>query len=150
MLNLFQCSKKFHKLAKSFDERLMMEDKYTWNNKNILIVEDDDSSSFLLGEILRKTGASLSYAFSGNEAVTYIKEHPATDLVLMDVQLPDKDGLTATKEIKEINKKIVVITQSAYLNLVRSREESDNHSDDFLSKPINPRLLLTKMKTFLG
>lgn len=123
---------------------------YNWKNKEILIVEDDDSSSFLLGEILKRTGVILSYAFTGTEAVEYIKEHPKTDLVLMDIQLPDKDGITATREIKQINKNIFVITQSAYLQLAKIDRSQNEEADDFLPKPINPKLLLSKIDAFLG
>lgn len=122
--------------------------QYHWENRKILIVEDDDSSSFLLGEILKRTGAELSYAFTGNEAVEFIRSNPKTDLVLMDIQLPDKDGLTATREIKAINNHISVITQSAYLNLLNI--DTRDGADDFLSKPINPQLLLSKIGHFFG
>lgn len=127
-----------------------MSGKYYWQNKEILIVEDDDSSSFLLGEILKNTGALLNYAFTGTEAVDFIKEHPMTDLVLMDIQLPDKDGLTATREIKQINNNIYVITQSAYLQLANIDRSQYDEADDFLPKPINPKLLLSKIDGFLG
>lgn len=123
--------------------------RYHWGNRRILIVEDDDSSSFLLGEILKRTGAFLSYAFTGNEAVEYIRAHPATDLVLMDIHLPGKDGITAAREIKSINKEIKVITQSAYLDPT-NEAISLSSADDYLEKPINPMLLLSKIENYLG
>jgi len=129
---------------------MVISEKYHWKDKQILIVEDDDSSSFLLGEILKKTGVILSFAFSGIEAVDFIRKHPTTDLVLMDIQLPDKDGLTATREIKQINQNIFVITQSAYLYLANIDSRDSKDADDYLSKPINPKLLLSKIDTFLG
>lgn len=122
--------------------------EFQWKNRQILIVDDDDSSSFLLGEILKKTGAELYYADTGNGAVNHIREHPLTDLVLMDIKLPDKDGLTATREIKEINSNIHVITQSAYLNFASETGKKDG-ADAFVPKPINPKVLLSKIEKLL-
>jgi len=127
---------------------MTVSEEYHWKNRQILIVDDDDSSSFLLGEILKRTGAELSYVDTGNAAVDFIKDHPLTDLVLMDIQLPDKDGLTATREIKEINGKIHVITQSAYLNFA-SETGKKGGADAFVSKPINPKILLSKIGNLL-
>lgn len=124
--------------------------KYQWRNKHILIVEDDDSSSFLLGEILKRTGADLNYAATGEEAVDFIRAHPETDLVLMDIQLPDKDGITATREIKQINKQVYVITQSAYLSHINTGIAKSEDADDYITKPINPKLLLSKLDAILG
>ena len=121
-------------------------DSRLWNDKRILIVEDDDSSSFLLGEILKPTGAHLSYAFNGREAVDYIRAHPTTDLVLMDIQLPEKDGLTATKEIKAINKRICIIAQSAYTHFVNPEYAGKAGADDYMEKPIIASELLSKIE----
>ena len=135
---------------KQEDKEVVVSETYNWESRHILIVEDDDSSSFLLGEILKRTGAELSYAFNGIDAINYIRKNPTTDLVLMDIQLPDKDGLTATREIKAINKNIPVITQSSYINLALQDNDDPNGADDFLPKPINPRVLLSKIKFYLG
>jgi len=75
---------------------------YRWQNKNILVVEDDESSIYLLGEILKETGARIDFTTDGEEAVKYVRNHPDTDLILMDIHLPEKDGFTATREIKSI------------------------------------------------
>ena len=63
--------------------------EYHWNNKNILVVEDDESSIYLLGEILKETGAKINYTTDGVEAVEFIRNHPNTDLILMDIHLPE-------------------------------------------------------------
>ena len=110
------------------------------------MVEDDESSSFLLGEILKKTKAKIDFSTTGVSAVEYIRDNPQTDLVLMDIQLPDIDGLTATKEIKQINKKVMVITQSAYLQYAPFATSGELAADDFVPKPINPKVLLAKIE----
>ena len=122
--------------------------EYHWNNKNILVVEDDESSIYLLGEILKETGAKIDYTTDGVEAVEFIRNHPNTDLILMDIHLPEKDGFTATREIKAFASKIVVIAQTAYAFSVDHHEAEKAGCDAFFTKPLNPNLLLDKMNSF--
>ena len=123
---------------------------YQWKNKHILIVEDDESSAVLLKEILKRTGADLSFSDTGEDAVDHIKSHPETDLVLMDIHLPNKDGVTATLEIREIKKQIIVIAQSAYLLSAEQQQASLTRFDDFITKPVNQFLLLSKIDKYLS
>ena len=123
---------------------------YHWNNKSILVVEDDESSTYLLNEILKGTGARVKYTTDGKEAVEYVRKHPDTDLILMDIHLPEKDGFTATREIKAIAGSVVVIAQTAYAFSVDHHEAEKAGCDAFFTKPLNPYLLLDKMNSFLS
>ncbi len=123
---------------------------YSWKDKHILIVEDDESSSVLLREMLKKTGASLSFSETGEEAVDHIRRHPETNLVLMDIHLPDKDGITASREIRDLRKEIVVIAQSAYILSPDQQRASLSKFDDFITKPLNQYLLLAKIDKYLS
>ena len=123
---------------------------YHWNNKNILVVEDDESSTYLLNEILKETGATIKYITDGQEAVEFIRQHPETDLILMDIHLPEKDGFTATREIKAIASNVVVIAQTAYAFSVDHLEAEKAGCDAFFTKPLNPNLLLDKINSFLS
>ena len=123
---------------------------YHWNNKKILVVEDDESSTYLLNEILKETGANIIYTTDGDEAVEYIRNHPDTDLILMDIHLPEKDGFTATREIKAIAKNVVVIAQTAYAFSVDHHEAEMAGCDAFFTKPLNPNILLEKINSFLA
>ncbi len=123
---------------------------YQWKNKHILIVEDDESSAVLLREILKRTGADLSFSETGEDAVDHVKNHPEIDLVLMDIHLPNKDGVTATGEIREIKKEIIVIAQSAYLLSAEQQQASLTKFDDFITKPLNQFLLLSKIDKYLS
>ena len=129
-----------------------MEDlpNYHWNRKNILVVEDDESSTYLLAEILKETGAKVEYTTDGEEAVEYMRLHPETDLILMDIHLPQKDGFTATREIKAFSENVVVIAQTAYTFSVDHHEAEKAGCDAFITKPLNPCLLLDKMNAFLA
>ena len=123
---------------------------YHWNNKSILVVEDHESSTYLLNEILKGTGARVEYTTDGEEAVEYVRKHPDTDLILMDIHLPEKDGFTATREIKAIARSVVVIAQTAYAFSVDHHEAEKAGCDAFFTKPLNPYLLLDKMNSFLS
>ena len=123
---------------------------YKWKSKNILVVEDDESSAYLLGTFLRETGASISFTTDGNEAVDYVRQHPETDLVLMDIQLPVKDGFTATREIKSFAQDVVVIAQTAYAFSTDHLEAKRAGCDAYLTKPLNMSLLLDKMDGYLS
>lgn len=126
------------------------EKSYHWKNKHILIVEDDESSAVLLKEILKRTGAELLFSDSGEDAIDKIQNHPKIDLVLMDIHLPDKDGVTATTEIREMRKDIIVIAQSAYLLSAEQQQASLTKFDDFITKPVNQFLLLSKIDKYLS
>jgi CheY-like chemotaxis protein len=124
-------------------------DTYQWENKQILIVDDDESSAFLLGVILKDTGARIEYTTDGEAAVEFVRNHPETDLVLMDVQLPEMDGFTATREIKSISRRIVVIAQTAYAFTIDTHHAKDAGCDEIMAKPLNPSVLLHKMSQYL-
>ena len=131
------------------DKALATKQTYDWKRRKILVVEDDESSSFLINEILKHTGVDIAYTADGNEAVDYIKSNPNTDLILMDIHLPVKDGFTATREIKKLRKKIVVIAQTAYAFTSDRDKARAAGCDDFITKPLNPYLLLSKLNTYL-
>jgi two-component system cell cycle response regulator DivK len=124
--------------------------EYHWDKKNILVVEDDESSAFLLGEILKGTGANIKYSTDGEGAIEFIRQNPDTDLILMDIHLPEKDGFTATREIKSIASDVVVIAQTAYALSRNYREAREAGCDEFFTKPLSPGYLLARMNDFLS
>lgn len=129
-----------------------MEDQpiYRWDSKNILVVEDDESSAFLLESFLKDTGASIAFTKDGNMAVDYVRQHPETDLILMDIHLPEKDGFTATREIKSFARNVVVIAQTADAFSIDRQEAIIAGCDAYLTKPLNMSLLLDKMNSYLS
>lgn len=127
-----------------------IQNHYHWNTKKILVVEDDESSTFLLGEILKETGAMINFCSDGEEAVAYMRKHPETDLILMDVLLPEMDGLTATRKIKSFAHDVVVFAQTAYAFSVDHQQARQAGCDAFLTKPLVASVLLDKMDGFLA
>jgi response regulator RpfG family c-di-GMP phosphodiesterase len=80
--------------------------------KTVLVVEDEESNYELIRIVLQKR-YNLLHAHNGIEAVTMNEEeHP--DIILMDVRMPEMDGLDATRIIKEVNNKVPIIILSAF------------------------------------
>ncbi len=114
------------------------------------MVEDDESSAFLLGEILKGTGANIEYSTDGEGAIEFIRQNPDTDLILMDIHLPQKDGFTATREIKSFARNVVVIAQTAYALSKNYRDAREAGCDDLITKPLSPGYLLDRINYFLS
>ncbi len=99
----------------------------------ILVAEDEDSNYELVKIVLAKRYRLLR-AVNGIEAVTYCEdEHP--DLILMDIRMPDMNGLDATRIIKEVNPDIPVVALSAYAFEENIREAMAAGCDEFMAKP---------------
>ena len=119
--------------------------QYRWNNKLVLITEDEEVNFFYLKTLLKKTEARVIRAKNGKEAVDLISEHQGEiDLVLMDINMPVMDGYEAMRIIKALYPGIPIIAQTAYtLN-------NDRHKclqagfNDYIAKPIN-RVALFRM-----
>ncbi len=120
-----------------------------WEKKSILIAEDDESNFILLREILKKTRADILWAKDGEEAVELFSTRKV-DLVLMDVQMPGKNGYEATRLIKEINKQIPVVAQTAYAMAGERELSIDAGCDDYISKPVKISELMFVLNKYLG
>ena len=124
------------------------EDRFMWQNKQILIAEDTDVNYFLLAEALRQTNASLIRVKTGKEAVEFCKNNDV-DLILMDINMPEMNGYEATSVIKGFRKDIPVIVQTA-LNVSDEKEKSmEAGADDYIAKPIDMKSFLIKLEHYL-
>ena len=110
-------------------------------NLKILIAEDDEVSSELLSAIVSEISHEILIAKNGNEAVEICSNNPDIDLVLMDIQMPDLNGYEATHQIRQFNKDLIIIAQTAF-GLAGDREKSlEAGCNDYITKPINkPKL----------
>ena len=84
------------------------------NKLNILIVEDELFSDRLLEEMTKDFSNEVLHAVNGFEAIEICKKNKNIDLVLMDIKLPKMDGYEATRKIREFNKDVIIIAQTAY------------------------------------
>ena len=124
--------------------------KETTKNKTILIVEDDKDSFEYLNVILKKMAINTLWAINGKMAIKYCNEHPEIDLVLMDINMPEMNGYEATKQIKKIRPVLPIISQTAYAIAGDQKKSIDAGCDDYISKPINRKILIEKIKKLIG
>ncbi len=120
-----------------------------WEDKTILIVEDDHINYQLLEVVLKRTRVNLLHAVTGMEAVRLCREQPKIDLVLMDVQLPEMNGFEAIKLIKEYQPQIPIIVQTA-----NSMNDEQTRADEagcqgFMTKPISLNKFMSEVDRFL-
>ncbi|MFN8254868.1 MAG: PAS domain S-box protein [Bacteroidales bacterium] len=121
-----------------------------WENKKILIVDDVAESIFLLSEVLKSTGVKIFSAESGTQAIKRFTENQDIDLILMDIQLPEINGLEAASQIKKINPRVAIIIQTAYGQDSYTQKSREAGCDDIIFKPINFEILFQKMNRFLS
>ena len=118
-------------------------------DKTILIAEDDDINYCLLVEMLKGTNATILWAKNGQQSIDIIKKHPETDLILMDIRMPEMDGYQATKKIKKMNKDIPIIVQTAFAMVDEQKKSFEAGCDEYVAKPLNTKELLSKIKTLI-
>lgn len=121
---------------------------YTWKGKNILIVEDNETSNIYFEAALRKTGATLFWAKNGLEAVESVKQNPQINLILMDINMPKMDGIEATRIIKASNPEIIIVVQTAFILSGEERMCQEAGCDEFITKPIRLRYLLDTINRY--
>ena len=123
-----------------------------FKRRSILITEDNDINQALISEFVRFFGCDIDIANNGQEAVDAV-QMKNYDMVLMDIQMPVMDGLTATAIIRNLNKKyanLPIIAMTAHA-LSGDREKSLNAGmNDHITKPIDVDHLFQVFTHFLG
>ena len=116
----------------------------------ILIVEDNERNLKLLNDVLELKGHRVLKAMTGEDGVRLASE-PGLDLILMDIQLPDIDGITAFKRIRndERTAKIPIVAVSASVMPEDQQRIIVSGFDAFVAKPINLKSFLETVARFL-
>jgi len=114
---------------------------------HVLVVDDDDRIRTLISRFLRDNGFVVSTAKSGNDALDVLK-CAYFDILVVDVMMPDKNGLELTKELRA--------TSDLPILLLTALDEVDDRikgleigADDYLSKPFEPKELILRLKSIL-
>jgi PAS domain S-box-containing protein len=125
------------------------EEQYHWEGKHILLVEDDPASQEYLREGLAPTRAGITISESGQNALEQMNKTENFDLILMDIRLPDINGLEVTRKIRQSDKYIPIIAQTAHamgedrLKCIRAG------ADDYIAKPIDIHELLSIINKYI-
>ena len=118
--------------------------------KKILLIDDEQDILEILSYNLKKEGYQVYTANNGNEGIAKAKEI-IPDLILLDVMMPEMDGMEACEQIREIpDLKDVIITFLTARNEDYSQVAGfEVGADDYIAKPIKPKLLVSKVKGLL-
>lgn len=129
------------------DEELMAPTPSPGKSLSILVAEDDDVSFQIIEMMLGKSQHRLVRAMTGNEAVSLFFKHHF-DLILMDVKMPGMNGLEATRMIREKNRDVPIIAQTAYVLMGDREKVMEAGCTDYLTKPINRKMLYSKIEQY--
>ena len=121
-------------------------DRFKDSNPKILVVDDNHVNQLVATEILKKSGCKVETASNGLEAIEKVKNN-RYDLILMDIQMPQMDGTTATREIKKLG----IINLPPIIAMTAYAMEEDREKflaagmDDYIAKPIKSDVLINKI-----
>ncbi|MDD2219310.1 MAG: response regulator [Desulfoplanes sp.] len=121
------------------------------SGKKVLIVDDDFRNIFALSAMLEQQNMIVTYAESGVDCLKLINENADTDIVLMDIMMPEMDGYDATRKIRKISKfknlPIIALTAKA---MKGDREKCiQAGASDYITKPVEKEQLLSLLRVWL-
>ena len=122
--------------------------KTDMRNAPLILVAEDDDSNYELVRIVLSKRYRLLRAVNGIEAVTYCEEEQP-DLILMDIRMPEMDGLDATRIIKEVSPDIPVIGLSAYAFDENIQQAKEAGCDEFMAKPFRVEDLIDMVQKYI-
>jgi signal transduction histidine kinase/CheY-like chemotaxis protein len=127
------------------------EDDAVLNGKRVLIVDDDIRNIFALTSVLERYSMQILSAETGRDAIQLLQTTPDVDVVLMDIMMPEFDGLDTTRAIREMPRfnelPIIAVTAKA---MKGDREKCiEAGAWDYLSKPVNPEQMLAVLRAWI-
>ena len=103
--------------------------------QKVLVVDDSKTELMFLTEILHQQGYQVRTAENAEQALARLEEEKP-DLILMDIKMPNLDGLEATKIIRELSATVPIIAQSAFAYEHDVKAAMEAGCNDFIAKPI--------------
>ena len=118
--------------------------------KTVLVIEDSDLNMKLVKSLLEFGGYQILEATTAEAGIDYVRKQEP-DLILMDIQLPGMDGLSATRFIKEDLglKDLPVVALTSYAMQGDKEKAKDAGCDGYITKPIDTRNFLKTINQFL-
>jgi len=137
--------------TKSTGQLLTAVNDHTLTGKKILVVDDDMRNVFALSALLESNKMQVLAASDGRESLEQLKKHPDTDLVLMDIMMPEMDGYEAMqrirKDLKMTDLPIIALTAKA---MAGDRDKCiAAGASDYITKPVDMQKLLSLMRVWL-
>ncbi len=114
----------------------------------VLVVDDNVNNRMTIELLLEEVECEMLEAIDGVEAVKILKEREI-DLVLMDIMMPNMDGIEATRQIREFNKKVMIIAVTA-LDDDKSKDLMLKYgAEDYILKPIDPKVFIKRIENYI-
>ena len=115
----------------------------------ILVVEDNEANMYLARYILENSGFNVLEARNGLDGVQKATTEDV-DLILMDIQLPDIDGLEATKRIRKLKSDLPIVALTSYAMSSDKERSLKAGCTGYLSKPIDPDTIVSQINDYLS
>lgn len=114
----------------------------------VLIVDDDKEIVELLNIYLHKEGYQTVKAYNGEEALEQVKKDPDIQLMILDLMMPKKDGMTTVQELRQFSSipVIMLTAKSTDMNKIQGLIAG---ADDYVTKPFNPLEVMARVKSLL-
>jgi CheY-like chemotaxis protein len=135
--------------------KVQLQNEFTLAECKILLVEDNELNSEIAEEILKNEGAEITVTQNGKNAVDICadSEESYFDLILMDIMMPEMDGLTATRRIRNMKRTdmktvpIIAMTANAFEDDRKAAMEAGMNG--YVTKPINVETLFREINTVI-
>ena len=120
-------------------------------NKRVLVIEDHEDNRRIVRDLVTASGYDLIEATTGEQGIE-LAAQAKPDIILMDIQLPGLDGYEVTRRIKgdPALKHIPIIAVTSYALSGDDQKAFAAGCDGYVTKPFSPRLLLAKIREFIG
>jgi signal transduction histidine kinase/CheY-like chemotaxis protein/CHASE3 domain sensor protein len=143
---------KIQEVHEEDEDRFTVTDDIIFYEKKVLLVDDDMRNVFVLSNILEENKMKVTAAVNGKDAIEELKKRPDTDIVLMDIMMPEMDGYQTMEKIRHelglVKLPIIALTAKAMLG---DREKCIKAgASDYISKPVDINKLLSLMRVWLA
>lgn len=115
----------------------------------ILVADDNDISLIYLKRLVAPIARETLIAVNGKEVVAIMRENPDVELLLVDVKMPEMDGLEATKIIRSFNNNVIIIAQTAYAMSGDHEKAIQAGCNNYISKPVDRNKLFDMLSRYL-
>lgn len=120
-----------------------------WSNKTILIIDDVPLIFHYFKEVLSRTNINILYAENANNALELFRKNPQIDIVFMDIQLPDVNGLELTQVFKVI-RNCPIVAQTAYALSGDKEKALKAGCDEYITKPFEKDIVIKTIYKFIS
>jgi signal transduction histidine kinase/CheY-like chemotaxis protein len=122
------------------------------HGKKVLVIDDDIRSGFALTSMLEQYGIKVVYAENGREGIERLRQHPNTDLVLLDIMMPEMDGYETARAIRSTpgSEQLPIISLTAKPMKGDKDKALAAGASDYIAKPVDVDQLVALMRAWLG